>query len=94
MTNLGREAGEDMGTKLNILIGLLGLIALLLAIMIRLEFTIFYQSLPDYRRCDWNWTDGKSSDECVSEINRRAAGSQMDTNYIDPEVYERQHPSR
>lgn len=63
-----------MRTRLNIMIGLQIAMVVILAIGLRFQFTIFYQSLPEYRRCDWNWSDELSGDECRSAIDRRAVG--------------------
>ncbi len=84
-----------MRTKLNIMIGLQIAMVVILAIGLRFQFTIFYQSLSDFRRCDWNWSDGMSGEECRSAINRRAVGMEtldpvldgnmtMDANLLEP----------
>lgn len=67
-----------MKARLNLLIGLHVLIALSLVVLVRLTFTIFYQSLPEHRRCDWNWTDGLSASECHRRLDREAIGIPAD----------------
>lgn len=53
-----------MRHKLNVLIGLHVLVVILLGVLVRFTFTIFFYSMPRYDRCEWDWSDGKTAQEC------------------------------